>query len=102
MLYQVILLPPASGGNEIMNLTSSNLAAAMAPAVVNVPAGALAVMFPITTFPVAATTPVTISAGCRFGAVSVTLQVESAPVPAAAQLLLFPTRCPVACWRCDR
>src|SRR5438034_777526 len=71
-------------GGVIVTLTSSNPAAAAVPAVVTVPFGSLTVAFPIITFPVAATTPVTISALSPLGTASATLLVSSPgqPLPA--------------------
>src|SRR5437762_1741577 len=74
-LGQLSSTQPAGPGGEVLSLTSSNPAAAVVPATVTVPAGASSATFVITTLPVAAPTPVQITAACSFGPQSATLQV---------------------------
>src|SRR5439155_3416216 len=80
-LGQVTLARPAGIGGEIITLTSSNPAAAVVPATVTVPAGAISATFVITTLPVTAPAAVVISAGCNFGSAAATLQVLPLPGP---------------------
>lgn len=88
-LGQVILAPP-SAGPVTVSLTSSSPAAAVVPASITVAPGANTVTFPIVTFPVAAPTPVTISAACDFGPVTAVLTVLPAGIslPASPPNLL--------------
>src|SRR5262249_46566872 len=66
-------------GGTVVTLTSSNPAAAVAPAVVIVPPGANSLSFPVVTFAVSSTTPVTITATYSGGAGSATLQILPGP-----------------------
>ncbi|MBM3724379.1 MAG: hypothetical protein FJW40_02990 [Acidobacteria bacterium] len=75
---RIILSGTAIAGGQPMTVTSSNPAAATAPATVTVAAGASWVDFNITTFPVTETTPVTFTV--TYGAVSVTATANITPV----------------------
>jgi hypothetical protein len=89
-LGEVLLAQPAGAGGAVISLSSSSPAAAVVPASLAVPAGASTVTFPIATFPVAAPTVVTITAGGASGPLTAVLQVLplSSPPPAAPNLLV--------------
>lgn len=90
-LGQVVLSQPAAAGGVVVALTSSNPAAAAVPSGVTVPAGSVTATFLITTFPVAAPTPVSIMAGCSFGSATAILQllpIAGSPSPGGANLLV--------------
>jgi hypothetical protein len=58
----LVLPAPAPAGGTVVPLSSNNRAVAVPPASVTVPAGARLVTFPVRTFPVGVSTPVTLSA----------------------------------------
>jgi hypothetical protein len=78
---QVILTQPAGLGGVVLLLTSSNPAAAVAPAAVTVPTGANTITFPIVTFAVASPTVATISVSSPGGDASARLQVNPPATP---------------------
>ena len=73
----VTLLAAASSSGQLVTLSSSNPSAASVPGSVTVPAGYDAATFPITSYPVAADTTVTITATCNGESRTDTLQVIS-------------------------
>jgi hypothetical protein len=86
---QVVLNGPAPAGGAVVGLSSSNSAVASVPASVTVAAGATSSpIFNIATTPVAADTPVTISATYRGVTKTATLTVEVAKL---TSLTLSPT-----------
>jgi hypothetical protein len=74
-LGEVTLPQPAGPGGVVILLTSSSPTVALVPASGVVLPGATRVTFPIVTFPVAAATPVAITAGAASGAATATLLV---------------------------
>jgi hypothetical protein len=87
---QVILPRPAGLGGVVLTLSSSNPAAAVAPASVTVPTGANTITFPIVTFSVAAPTEATISVSSAAGGASAVLRVNPDPTPARPQPVYNP------------
>jgi uncharacterized protein (TIGR03790 family) len=84
----VVLTGPAYAGGITVNLSSSDPSVASVPSSVTVPAGMNTAVFPITTFAVASSTPVTISAVSGGPAKTATLTVTP---PALKSLSLSPT-----------
>lgn len=83
----VVLTGPAYSGGVTVNLSSSAPSVASVPASITVPAGMNIAVFPITTFAVASSTPVTISAVSGGPAKTATLTVTP---PALKSLSLSP------------
>jgi hypothetical protein len=74
----------------VLTLSSSNPAAAVAPASVTVPTGANTITFPIVTFSVAAPTEATISVSSSAGGAAAVLRVNPDPSPPRPQPVYNP------------
>ncbi len=86
---------PAPAGGALVSLSSSNTAAAPVPATVTVPAGQTSATFSVTTSPVSADTPVTITGGYN-GVERTALLTVTAPVAVLTSVGVSPASVPGA------
>ena len=85
----VNLITPAPSSGAVVSLVSSNPLAAKIPASVTVPAGALSVSFPITTFTQTSPTAVTLTASYGGGTVTGTISIMPSAVGLTASSVVL-------------